>query len=90
MPNRKKTNSKKESQKKIFRQQIEERLGQVLMEIKDVLGDKKFSRRIRKAGKLLTKGVPRKSIDGLQKKLPTTHNDAAGSEEQPSPLQDLP
>jgi hypothetical protein len=89
MANRKNSNPGKESKKK-FRIDIEERLALVLMEVKDALGEKKFKRRIKKAGKLLTKGIQRKAIDHVQKKLPATYEQPAAPEVPSSTIEDLP
>ncbi len=57
-----KTNSKQSSNtrivsKKRSRQQIQKKLETALANLKNELGEKKFKRRIKKAGKLLTNGL---------------------------------
>lgn len=48
------------------RQQIQEKLEHVLAELKPSLGEKKFRRRMKKAGKLIS--------NGLSKKIKTTRS----------------
>lgn len=43
------------------RQEIQEKLEQVLAELKPSLGEKKFSRRMKKAGKLISNGLHKKA-----------------------------
>ncbi|MBE7169163.1 MAG: hypothetical protein INR73_01140 [Williamsia sp.] len=42
------------------RQQIQEKLEQVLADLKPSLGEKKFKRRMKKAGKLISSGLGKK------------------------------
>ncbi len=64
------SNTKKIS-KKTARKQIEKKLKITLSALEPVLGDKKFKRRIKKAGKALTEGLPvrtsRQAIASLRK-----------------------
>lgn len=47
----------------ISRQQIQEKLEHVLAELKTSLGEKKFKRRMKKAGKLISSGLDKKIKD---------------------------
>ena len=51
----------------LTRQQIQEKLEQVLAELKPSLGEKKFKRRMKKAGKLISSGLSKK-IKNVQPK----------------------
>ena len=44
----------------VSRRQIQEKLEQVLAELKTSLGEKKFKRRMKKAGKLISNGLDKK------------------------------
>lgn len=52
----------------LTRQQIQEKLEQALAELKPYLGEKKFKRRMKKAGKLISSGLSKK-IKNAQPKL---------------------
>lgn len=67
MAKRKKAAVQKNPSLLLNRQQIQEKLEQVLAELKPSLGEKKFKRRIKKAGKLISKGLGKK-IKNVQPK----------------------
>jgi len=53
--------TKKISFKKGFQQQIIDNLGSSLTELKEILGEKKFRSRVKKAAKLLSEGIKEKT-----------------------------
>lgn len=59
------------SDKKGFRSIIEQRLEQALIEWKEELGEKKFRKRIKKAGKLFGKDLKRSSRPKAKKNVIT-------------------
>ncbi len=46
--------------KKLNRQQIQEKLENVLADLKPALGEKKFKRRMKKAGKMISSGLTKR------------------------------
>jgi hypothetical protein len=57
--------------KKKTRKQVEKKLETALSNLKPILGKKKFKRRIKKAGKILTSGIKNISTNGtLKSKTP--------------------
>ena len=56
-----KKSTQKESSSVLNRKQIQEKLETVLAELKPSLGEKKFKRRMKKAGKLISSGLDKKA-----------------------------
>jgi hypothetical protein len=52
--------SKKKTQKQILRQHIATTIAKNLMDLRETLGEKKFNRKVKKAAKVLTTGLPKK------------------------------
>jgi hypothetical protein len=53
-------NSNKKSKKQILRQHIATTIAKNLLDLRETLGEKKFNRKVKKAAKLLTAGLPGK------------------------------
>ena len=60
MAKSKKSGQEKQPAPLLSRLQIQEKLETVLAELKPVLGEKKFKRRMKKAGKLISSGTNKK------------------------------
>ena len=60
MAKSKKSAQEKESFSQFTRREITEKLEKALAELKPALGDKKFKRRLKKAGKLISSGLGKK------------------------------
>jgi len=52
--------SKKKSKKQLLRQHIATTIAKNLMDLRETLGEKKFNRKVKKATKVLTAGLPKK------------------------------
>lgn len=55
--------------KKTLRKQVEEKLTATFADIKEIVGEKKFSKKIKKAGKILVEGA---AVKAAPKKKATT------------------
>lgn len=51
------------------KQSIREKLETALFDLQPVMGKKRFKRRMRKAGKLITNGLSKKDLNNYQKQL---------------------
>lgn len=63
MSDKKLTESKKESAKDMMLKEMVDQLTIALPALKEVIGDKKFEKRIKKAAKLLTEGIKNSSTE---------------------------
>jgi hypothetical protein len=86
MANSKKNRTKGKSSKKKSRKEVEKKLGAALEQFKIALGEKKFNRRIQKAGKFFAQGLD-KVLDNNNKASGDKKKNKKGSKDlNSSPL----
>ena len=61
--------SKKKTKKQILRQHIATTIAKNLMDLRETLGEKKFNRKVKKATKVLTAGLPKKIKSNKKKEV---------------------
>ena len=60
---------KKKTKKQILRQHIATTIAKNLMDLRETLGEKKFNRKVKKATKVLTAGLPKKKKSDKNKEV---------------------
>jgi hypothetical protein len=80
----------KVSDKKLNRLFIERKLEGALSDLKQLVGNKKFERSIKKAGRLLNKDLSKKSLDNFRKLHDSIHAEQEIKEETTMLIEDLP
>ena len=60
---------KKKTKKQILRQHIATTIAKNLMDLRETLGEKKFNRKVKKATKVLTAGLPKKIKSNKKKQV---------------------
>ena len=60
---------KKKTKKQILRQHIATTIAKNLMDLRETLGEKKFNRKVKKATKVLTAGLPKKIKSNKKKEV---------------------
>ena len=61
---------KKKTKKQLLRQHIATTIAKNLLDLRDTLGEKKFNRKVKKAAKVLTAGMPKKKKEDKHKDVP--------------------
>ena len=60
---------KQKTKKQILRQHIATTIAKNLMDLRETLGEKKFNRKVKKATKVLTAGLPKKKKSDKKKEV---------------------
>lgn len=60
---------KKKTKKDVLRQHIATTIAKNLMDLRETLGEKKFNRKVKKATKVLTAGLPKKKKSDRKKEV---------------------
>ncbi len=90
MTNNKTTSNEKVSDKKLNRLFIEQKIEEVLSDLKPLVSKKKFESTIKKTSKLLNKSFSKKSLESFRKQYESIHPEMESKDNTSLLIEELP